>query len=93
MRLPNVKDFLTVAQSAELKGVSRNAIYDAIKRKQLTSSTLLGKTVIHRKDLLAWQVRRGRPPGELSKQHKARISAALKESWAERKKSSSRKKQ
>ena len=91
MRPPNVKDFLTVTQSAELKGVSRNAIYEAIKHKQLAASTLLGKTVIYRKDLLAWQVRQGRPPGALSKQHKARISAALKESWAERKKSSRKK--
>jgi len=92
MRLPNVNDYLTVTQSAELKGVSRNAIYNAIKHKQLASSTLLGKTVIHRKDLMAWQVRPGRPPGALSKQHKARISAALKENWAKRKKSSQRKK-
>lgn len=91
MPTPNIKDFLTITQGAELKGVSRNAIYDAIKRKQLASSTLLGRTVIYRKDLLAWQIRQGRPPGALSKQHKARISAALKKSWAERKKPSRKK--
>lgn len=88
---PNIKDFLTVSQAAELKEVSRNAIYDAIKRKQLPSSKVLERTAIRRKDLLAWDVRPGRPPGALSKQHKARISAALKASWDERKKTSRKK--
>jgi predicted DNA-binding transcriptional regulator AlpA len=90
---PKIKDFLTVSQAAKFKEVSRTAIYDAIKRKQLPASEVMGRPAIRRNDLLAWEVRPGRPSGALSKQHKARISAALKKSWAERKKSSPRKKE
>jgi predicted DNA-binding transcriptional regulator AlpA len=79
-------DYLTISQAARLKKVSRSALYDAINQKRLASTTILGRVVVLRADLLAWTPRRGRPPGPLSDQHKARLSQALKRRWAERKK-------
>lgn len=84
---------LTVSQAAQLRGVSRAAVYLAIAQKRLRHSRLLGHLVVREADVKAWELaagkKRGRPPGKsLSDEHKARIAAAQKKRWAKRKKGS-----
>jgi excisionase family DNA binding protein len=79
-------EYLTISQAARLKKVSRSALYDAVQQERLPSTQILGRIVISRADLLAWTIRRGRPPGPLSEQHKARLSQAMSRRWAERRK-------
>lgn len=81
----NIDAYLTVTQAANLKGVARSAIYDAIARKRLPTRRLFGRIAIARQDILGLRMVRGRPAGPLSPRHKARISRSLKRSWRERK--------
>lgn len=76
--------FLTVAEAAKLKGVSRNTIYNAIESKKLTSQLLLGRAVVKRSQVLAWQPVIGWQRGPLSSEHKRNIVAGAKRRWAEK---------
>jgi excisionase family DNA binding protein len=79
---------LTVSQAAKLRGVSRTAIYSAIARQSLSAHLDLGRWVVMKKDLLAWDAakNRGRKKGRaISVEHRANISAAQKARWAKRK--------
>ena len=76
---------LTITQAAKYKGVSRNAIYQAIEGKRLPSRVSLVRVVVREEDLDAWTPKKGQPKGKpLSKVHKARISEAQKRRWAKR---------
>lgn len=79
---------LTVAQAAQLKGVSRTALYDAIASGRLPHRKVLGHIAVVEKDVLAWTPtpRSGRRKGtRLSAEAKTRISQANKKHWARRK--------
>lgn len=46
-----VTDYLTVAQAAERRGVSRQTIYSAIRRGRLSSTQILGKPALRPGDV------------------------------------------
>ncbi|MBV9471126.1 MAG: helix-turn-helix domain-containing protein [Abitibacteriaceae bacterium] len=80
--------FLTPGEAANLKGVSRTTIYSAIATGRLPQVRLLGRLALREADVLAWQPfeARGRPPGiPISEETKARMSAAHKRRWKQRK--------
>ncbi len=90
-------NLLSASQAAQLKGVSRTAIYRAIKRGDLPAVQVIGHVALREADVLAWTPvrygnrpgapgRGGRPPGTpLSAETKARIGAAQRRRWAQRK--------
>jgi excisionase family DNA binding protein len=94
-------ELLTVDEAAELKGVSRSAIYTAVSEGRLPHTRVLRRIGLKRSDVEAWQpiayagrpgakTRGGRPRGtQLSEETKAKQSAAARERWAERKQTSS----
>jgi excisionase family DNA binding protein len=84
---------LTISQAAQLRGVSRSALYAAIERKTLRAHWDLGRLVVTEKDLTEWVANKGkggRKKGQtLSAEHRANLSAARKADWARRKRSQS----
>ena len=90
----NLQDnLLSVSQAAELKGVSRAAIYSAIARGRLPHQRVLGHIGVRRADVLTWipvGYKGGRPKGTpMSDGAKARLSESQKRRWAKRKEQSS----
>ena len=92
MSRDDLENYLTVTQAARLKGVSRQTVYAAIEDKRLPHATKLGRTVVKRADVLAWDLslskpgrKKGQPVSEL---HRARISEGIKANWQRRKSSS-----
>ena len=85
-------EYVTVAEAAALKGVSRMTIYKAIAQGQLRTQHTLGKTALRRREVVAWQPsskvgqRKGTP---MSEEAKAHISQGQKKRWAERKRGAS----
>lgn len=56
-----IEDIVTVPQAARLKGVTRQAVYDAIETEKITA-TRVGRTwLIRVKELDQWQVWGHRP--------------------------------
>lgn len=47
-------DYLSVSQVAQLKGVSRNAVYKAVREGRLFSVFLVGVIGVKREDAQAW---------------------------------------
>ena len=79
---------LTAVQAAHLKGVSREAIYCAIRDGRLPHRKVLGKIAVREIDVLAWTPApyAGRRKGSrLSEETRAKISAAQKRHWEQRK--------
>lgn len=79
---------LTAAEAAQLKGVSRAAIYSAIAEGRLPHQRVLGRLAVREADVLAWmpQPYSGRRKGTpMSPEAKARISEGQKRRWAKRK--------
>lgn len=79
---------LTVSEAAELKGVTRAAIYTAISEGRLRHQKVLGRLAVREADILAWTpaYHVGRRKGvKLSAEAKAKISEKQKRIWAERK--------
>ncbi len=85
---------LTIQQAAQHKGVSTATIYSAIARKRLPRRYSRGNLVVREADLLVWEAEKkpgGRPKGQaVSDEHKARISAAQKKRWAEKRQDETR---
>lgn len=78
---------LTVAEVAQLKGVTRAAVYAAIAQERLPHLRLLGRKGIREDDARAWQPTRwaGRPQGiPMSAHAKRRISESQKRRWQQR---------
>jgi excisionase family DNA binding protein len=81
-------EYLSVPQVAQLKGVSRSAVYKAVQEARLASVRLVGHTAIKRADAVAWVpgTRMGRRQGQVvSEQTKAKISASQRLRWQKRK--------
>ncbi len=78
---------LTVVEAANLKGVTRSAVYAAIKDGRLPHRQILGHFAVRELDVLAWTPApyTGRRRGtQLSDESKARISQSQKQRWANR---------
>ena len=79
--------YLSVSQVANLKGVSRNAVYKAVREGRLVSTKLVGVVAIRRSDAEAWSARSrtGRKTGKpTSEEAKAKISVAQRLRWQKR---------
>ena len=82
---------ITVAEAAQLKGVSRSAIYKAIEQGRLNSQRVLGRVALSRHDVMEWPASptAGRPKGQrVSDAVKDKISKSQKRRWDQRKKRS-----
>lgn len=92
------EELLTAEEAAQLKGVTRAAVYLAIKEGRLPHTRVLGRLGVRQADVLAWTPIRyggrpgrktGRTPGTpLSKETRERIAEAQKRRWAKRKEGS-----
>jgi excisionase family DNA binding protein len=92
------KQLLTPLEAAILKGVSRAAIYTAIKEGRLPHTRILGRIALKKSDVAAWTpmsykgrpgVNARRPKGlAMSEEAKARISESQKRRWEQRKQAS-----
>ncbi len=62
----NTDDLLTITEAASALGISRAALYDAIQNGRLAAVTVLGKQVLRRADVAAYEPRsyRDRPGGK-----------------------------
>jgi excisionase family DNA binding protein len=92
----NTEKLLSATQAANLKGVSRAAIYRAIGRGALPAVEVIGHVGLREADVLAWQpvAYKGRPGAKgrggrrkgkpLSAEEKARISEGQKRRWEKR---------
>ena len=62
----NTDDLLTITEAANVLGISRAALYVAIQNGRLTAATVLGKQVLRRADVAAYEPRsyRDRPGGK-----------------------------
>ena len=84
-------EMLTVQQSADLKGVTRSAVYLAIKENRLPHVRVLGKIGLHRTDVEAWVPisYRGRPGAnarrakgsQMSEAARGKVSTSQKKRW------------
>lgn len=82
------KRLITVSEAARLKGLSRSAIYKAIRDGRLPERWELGRLALKESEVLAWEAvptggKRHRLPQ--SETTKSRISEAQKRRWTKRK--------
>ena len=85
----SAEDLVTIAQAAKMKGVSRSAIYLAIAEGRLPRQQVLGRLVLKRNNVEAWQPQphNGRPKGiAMSQESKERISQGQRKRWLARRK-------
>lgn len=56
-------DLITVDEAAEMRGVSRSAIRDLIRRNRIRRIDRFGRTLVYRSDIENYQTgKAGRPP-------------------------------
>lgn len=83
------RELLAVSAAAALKGVSREAVYGAVRAGRLPHVRILGHIGLSKEDVLAWQPlghKAGRPRGTpMSEEAKRKLSATQKQRWAQRK--------
>ena len=74
----NTDDLLTITEAANVLGISRAALYDAIQTGRLTAATVLGKQVLRRADVAAYEPRsyRDRPGGKSKGGRRKQANAA-----------------
>lgn len=80
--------YLSVTQVAELKKISRNAVYKAVSQGRLPATKIGGFVVIRVADVETWipKVRTGRRKGvSVSEETKAKIAQAQRLRWQKRK--------
>lgn len=85
------EDYLSVSQVAEIKGVSRNAVYKAVKEGRLICVRIVGRIAITRAEAQKWnaKARTGRRQGTpTSEEAKAKIAASQRMRWKKRKRDS-----
>jgi excisionase family DNA binding protein len=51
----DMNDFVTVAEAAELRGVSRAAIHELVQRGRLRSERMLGRVLLYRNEIEAFE--------------------------------------
>jgi excisionase family DNA binding protein len=50
-RIVDMSMFVTVAEAAELRGVSRAAIHELVQRGRLRSEKMLGRVLLYRREI------------------------------------------
>ena len=84
------EDLLTVREVAELKKVTRSAVYLAMAQGRLPYQRVLGRLVAREREALRWvpMPHAGRRKGTpVSESVKARIARSQKRRWARKKRS------
>jgi excisionase family DNA binding protein len=67
MKRDSLKDLITQAEAARLRGVSREAIYDLVARGRLKVIEIGGKKFVYRTEVMNFEARpAGRPSKPLS---------------------------
>ncbi len=61
-----IESFVTVSEAAKLRGVTRAAIHALIKRERLRSVDMLGRMLLHRNEVEAFQKEKPGPKIEES---------------------------
>jgi excisionase family DNA binding protein len=56
--MADASEYVTIAQAAELLGVHRTAVNDAVREGKLTAHAVLGKRALLRSDVLAYRPRK-----------------------------------
>jgi excisionase family DNA binding protein len=82
------EELLSVSQAAQIKKVSRNAIYKAVNEGRLASMLIVGRLVLRKTDVEAWtpRARTGRRKGTATSEvAKAKISQSQRLRWQKRK--------
>ncbi len=54
-----MSEFLTVAEAAELRGVSRAAIHELVQRGRLRSERMLGRVLLYKSEVVSFE--KGKP--------------------------------
>ena len=83
-----ISKLITVAEAAQLKGVSRTTIYNAINDGRLKSQRVLVHVALSHSEVERWQpsATTGWPKGKrVSEEAKAKISESQKQRWKRRK--------
>jgi excisionase family DNA binding protein len=78
-------DWLTAAEAAQIKGVTRSAVYKAIAQQKLPTERVLGRLALRRSAVDAWKPkeRTGRRKGtRMSAEARERISEGQRRRWA-----------
>lgn len=86
-----MEDLITAAEAAQIKNVSRSAIYKAISQGRLNARHVLGRMALNRNEIVAWipLESKGRRKGTpMSEETKKRISESQKQRWAQQKRES-----
>ncbi len=81
-------NYLSVSQVAQIKGVSRNAVYKAIQDGRLASVRFVGVMGIKKIDAEVWtpKSRIGRlKGGRITEEAKSKIAESQRQSWKQRK--------
>ncbi|MGH8710620.1 MAG: helix-turn-helix domain-containing protein [Burkholderiales bacterium] len=77
----NLEDLITPAEAAALRGVSRQAISDLIKREKLQTWEIGGRTFVSRKAVLNYEAApSGRPAKTVSSDRRRKTGGAGKSS-------------
>ena len=83
-------ELLTVQQAAQLRNVSRNAVYKAVTDGRLPCRRVLGHIGLRKTDVLAWDCKNGRRRRQpMSAESRGKLSESQKQRWAKRKAESS----
>jgi excisionase family DNA binding protein len=68
MRSDQIEDLITPAEAARLRGVTRSAITDLVKRGRLSSIEVGGRPFLYRKEVMNFKPEiTGRPPNANTK--------------------------
>jgi excisionase family DNA binding protein len=59
----DMNEFVTVAEAAELRGVSRAAIHELVQRGRLRSERMLGRVLLYRSEVEAFVKEKPGPKG------------------------------
>jgi excisionase family DNA binding protein len=58
-KVVDMSEFLTVAEAAELRGVSRAAIHELVQRGRLRSERMLGRVLLYKSEVVSFE--KGKP--------------------------------
>jgi predicted DNA-binding protein (UPF0251 family) len=72
-----LEDYISQAEAARIRGVSKQAIADLIKRGRLSKATIAGRSLVLQSEVMAFvpKPKMGRPPKKGSKRAAKRSKA------------------
>ena len=69
----NVDEYISQAEAARIRNVSRQAVADLVKRARVSTITVAGRVLVRRSDIADFvsMPNKGRPPKKATKQQKS----------------------